>query len=916
MGLIRREDRRNLVIGFTTLMMVMGAHALGETARDTLFLSGLSAESLPWAYLAIAGLALIVVRVNQWALNHVRDKRRLLSATMLASGVIDIGFWFWLRGDPQGRAFTLYVWTGLFATITVVQVWLLLDDVVNVAQAKRIFGPIAAGGVFGALLGSGLAERLIDFDLPARHLMLAAGVVLAVGAVAPLRWKRSELEGHDEEPAMPTDVAHGFRTLANHVYLRRLLLLVLLSTLALTGVDYVFKAAVDEYVDKASLATFFARFYLSLNAIALVVQLFISSRLLRAIGVSRTLYVLPLLLLVGTGTFLFIPALIPAILLKGADGSLRHSLHRTATEVLYLPLSRELRERFKGIIDGVGQRGGQAVASLGILAAVYLGADLVMVATVVVVLLAAWIGILVGLKKPYLALFRQSLRGGVDLHDPMIELDLHTLQGLLAALNSDRDEEVEVAVELFEYVDRVDLLPKLVLYHPSKAVALRALEVFARDGDPAFVPTARRLMRKGDPDVRAGALRAIAAVEAAPEVLGRALDDESAAVRATALVGMLSRNLGDREDLERRLSGAMMKGDTEVRLQLARAIRYTGDPQFSEWLEDLLADSDEAVRKEAALAVAALPDARFLPALLGLLGDADMRPAARKAFLAIGAPALEYLERALADVNLERKIRRHLPRTIHRFRNQWALDILQAALLGEEDGAVRYKILRALGRLRADERGLLLDTKAIEKLQARTLRRGTELTHLRAQLDAGQKAEPRRQTVGGDLLVTSLREKEVNALERVFRMQHLLRPRDAYQLYWRGLQSRDKARRAASRELVDHAFTGSVREAVLALIDDAPATRRVTEAAGVLDVELEELTYEAILERLIQDGSEAIRSLTAYHVAELGLTELEPQLEASRPEAGSIVAEVVERALAVLRGSEEVPPPSGAPHVA
>ena len=82
------------------------------------------------------------------------------------------------------------------------------------------------------------------------------------------------------------------------------------------------------------------------------------------------------------------------------------------------------------------------------------------------------------------------------------------------------------------------------------------------------------------------------------------------------------------------------------------------------------------------------------------------------------------------------------------------------------------------------------------------------------------------------------------------------------------------------------------------------------------DVELEELTYEAILERLIHDGSEAIRSLSAYHVAELGLTELEPQLEASRPEAGSIVAEVVERALAVLRGTEDAPPPSGAPHVA
>ena len=914
MGLIRREDRRNLFIGFTTLMMVMVAHALGETARDTLFLAGLSAQALPWAYLAIAALALVVVRVNGYALRRAQDKRRLLSATMVLSAAIDIGFWFWLEGDPQGRAFTLYVWTGLFATITVVQAWLLLDDVVHVGQAKRIFGPIAAGGVFGALIGSGLAERLIDFDFPARHLMLAAGVVLALGAAAPLQWKRSELEGHDEAPAMPTDVVHGFRTLYGHVYLRRMLLLVLLSTLALTGVDYVFKSAVDQFVDDASLATFFARFYLCLNAVALVVQLFLSSRLLRAIGVNRTLYVLPILLLAGTGAFILAPALIPAILLKGADGSLRHSLHRTASEVLYLPLSRELRERFKGIIDGVGQRGGQAVASLAILLAVYLGADLIVVATVVVGLLVAWVAVLVGLKKPYLALFRQSLRGGVDLHDPMIELDLHTLQGLLAALNSDRDEEVEVAVELFEYVDRVDLLPKLVLYHPSKVVALQALEVFARAGDPSFVPIARRLMRKGDPEVRAGALRAIAGVEAAPGILEAALDDDSAAVRATALVGMLSRGYGDREDLERRLSGALMTGDAEVRMQLARAVRHTGDREFAEWIEDLLADPEDDVRKEAALAVAAIPDPRYLAPLLGLLGDADLRPSARKAFMAIGAPAMQFLERALADDSLERKIRRHVPRTIHRFRNQSALDILQARLLEERDGAIRYKILRAMGRLRADDPALRLDVDAIEALLHRTLLRSAQLTHMRAQLERGQKEEPKRRTIGSDLLVASLREKEISALERVFRMQHLLRPSDNYQLYWRGLQSRDKGRRAASRELVDHAFTGRARDAVLALIDEASAHRRVTEAAKVLELELTEHPYEKLLEMLLSDASEAIRSLTAYHIAELGLTELEGHLEAARPESGSIVSEVVERALASLRG-ESLPPVTGTPHL-
>ena len=898
---LRREDRRNLLIGFASLMMVMLAHALGETARDTLFLTGLSADRLPWAYLTIAGLALVVVRVNNRLLNWVRDKRRLLSGTMFLAAAVDLGFWFWLEGDPVGRAFTLYVWCGLFATITVVQVWLLLDDVVHIGQAKRIFGPIAAGGVVGALLGSALAERLMDLELAPRHLMLAAAVALLVGAAIPLRWRPSELGTHSEEPPLPTDVAHGFRTLLGHSYLRRLLMLVLLSTLTLTGVDYVFKSAVDEFVPQYNLGTFFARFYLVLNAIALVVQLFVSGRLLRIFGVSRTLYLLPVLILAGTVGFALIPAIIPAVLLKGADGALRHSLHRTATEVLYLPVTRALRERFKAIIDGVGQRGGQAIASMAILAATYLGANLAVIAAAVGVLATIWIVGLVGLKKPYLALFRQSLRGGADIQSAMLQLDLHTLEGLLAALNSDRDEEVLVAVDLFAHHDRIDLLPSLLLYHPSKEVALRALEVFAHHGDPRFVPTARRLLRKGDPEVRAAAIRAIMGVEAAPQILEVALDDDSAAVRATALVGMLSHGYGDGEELQRRLSRALVEGSEEVRTELAQAVRHSGDSRFSDLLETLLADPSVEVRREAALAVAAIPEERFLPTLVGLLVNSELRAPARKAMVAMGNPALRHLEEALRDRSLPRKLRRHIPRTIHRFHQQEAMDILQYQLAEETDGAVRFKILRALGRLRADHPDLRIDDELIADLQERTLRRATTIGHFRVLLERGQEEQPERRTVGGDLLVASLREKEINALERVFRMQHARQPQDTYQLYWRGLQSKDKARRAVSRELVSHAFPGKIGEVVMALTDENPAERRVELAAEALGMELEPLPYEKVLEELIDDVSEALRSLTAYHIAELGLTDLEPQLEASANEPGSSVAEVVDRALEALR---------------
>ena len=147
MGRIRQEDRRDLVLGFVTLMTMMGAHALVETARDTLFLSRLDAEQLPWAYLCIAGLSLATVRANTWMLERTRDKRRLLAASLVVGGLVHAGFYLLLGGAREGMLFAFYVWTGHLASILVVQFWLLLDDVVTVTEAKRLFGPIAAGGV-------------------------------------------------------------------------------------------------------------------------------------------------------------------------------------------------------------------------------------------------------------------------------------------------------------------------------------------------------------------------------------------------------------------------------------------------------------------------------------------------------------------------------------------------------------------------------------------------------------------------------------------------------------------------------------------------------------------------------------------------------------------------------------------------
>jgi hypothetical protein len=286
----------------------------------------------------------------------------------------------------------------------------------------------------------------------------------------------------------------GFGLLRRQPYLRGLAGLVLISTMALTLADYVFKSTVAAHVAPHRLGTFLATFYLVLNLVALAVQLFVMGWTLRALGLHRALWALPLLLLAGASGMVLGGGLLAALLLKGADGSLRHSLHRTSTELLFVPLPDSLRARAKPLIDVLGQRGGQAVASLLILSQAGLGRGDVFLAAAAGALCVAWVAWASDLKQHYLELFRTALREGMLSHGAeMPELDLGSLEALFLALNSPDDHEVLGAMDLLVAEGRGRVIPALILYHPSAVVVIRALELFARAERTDFVPIAARL---------------------------------------------------------------------------------------------------------------------------------------------------------------------------------------------------------------------------------------------------------------------------------------------------------------------------------------------------------------------------------------------------------------------------------------
>ena len=854
-------------MGFIGLLAIMAAHSVMETARDTLFLTSLPADHLPRAYLAIAVLAILELKFHEQVLRHVRDRRLLLSASLVFGAIVTLGFWALLDELGAWAPFGFYVWTGLLITVVLIEFWLLLDDAVTVTQAKRIFPAIAAGGVTGATLGSLLSESVLRLAPPVA-LVFTAAVVLALAATTPILWKTS-----NAPIAEPPSSERGpaLRWLLRDSYLTRVLAFVLMGTIALTIVDFIFKSTVAAQIAPAGLGPFFARFYLGLNSVALLVQLIGAGWLLRAFGAHRSSALLPVLIFGGALGLVLGPILPFAVALKAVDGSLRHTLYRSAIEVLYLPLDSRRRERAKGLIEVFGHRVGQALASLLIIAAVGVGLTTRQLALSLLFLVVGWLVAIMSTRRQYVDQFRARLRHGViDTRLELEELDRHSLDVLLSALNSDQDAEVLAAIDIFDRHGRTDSMPVLLLYHPSVEVRSRALEAFVEASDLRFIPVARRMLSDEEPDIRAAALRALTAANPNRKLLEENLDVEASIVQATALVGLLGMNDGQGNGSgvsAAKLDEWIGSGNPHTQSSLARAIRHEGGPVFHETLIKLIASDDDSVRLETLRAMEGSPDPRYLPHLLPLLGSSDLRAQARKAVLAIGPKALAALEEALADPSTPRKVRRRIPHTIILFDPQEAADILLRQLELEREGGVRLRILRALGRLQASHPSTVLDDALLQEQLRASLMRVVHILQWRAAIEGDGNME----TSDAELLRVALQDKERATLERAFSLMGLRHPQENFALVWRGVTSENNRLQAASYEVLEATLPGSFREAVLVIVDDGePPARRARLAAAALGATLRSTSRQEAMEQMMQDQSEVIRGIATHHAAELG----------------------------------------------
>lgn len=872
------SPKRDAWAAAITLFVIMAGHTVLETARDSLFLERLPITQLPWTYLSIAVMALLAAELNS-RLRAYLDLRRWLAITLALGAAGSFFLQGQFRSGQPLAPHALYVWVAVVATLATGQFWLLLSELFTVSDAKRYFAPISAGGMLGAAAGGGLA-RMASERFDTLWLLTLGSALLALGALTAfsVHDPRGARLAVVQPPAATSKAGRdsAMRDLRGERYLRRLLGLMLLSAMVATLIDYSFKGAVSRAVDPSQLGRFFGTFNAGVSGLALLVQLVIAPSLLTHLGVGRSLIVLPALLTLASAGALVLPGLAMAVLMRGTDGGLRYSLQRTSSEVLYMPLQAEARARWKMIVDALGQRGGQALASALILLAVLLAWPGWVLGLLVTALAVIWLALSTDMERHYLALFRAKIKAGaIDTRAEVPELDLYALEALISSLGSESDDEVLASIDLLVAYERVNVIPSLLLYHPSRAVVLRTLDVLTSSKRRDFAGPARRLLASDDDEIRASAMLALTGQLAAEDLQRELASELPIAARAAILVAVLAQGLDHDGACTREIdAGCAPDAALATRLAFARALRLQRNPSGTSRLVALSEQAAPELLREVAHAMSLMPDPAFVPVLLKMLDSRVARPAARDALAAIGQPALRALSKAAADSRLPRRLRAHLPRSISRFDSARAADILLDRLDHESDGWVRFKIIRGLGHLRRHLKTRARAKRVFEHAR-KNLRRAVHFMNYRIATEDDHAREPLAASSGRELLLLALQEKEQHAIDRAVRLVGLLHKADVIHNIRQTLSGENQRLRAEGLELLVHRVPTDLARALVTLFDFAHGDEtRLTHAAEALDMQLESVSYEERLAAMLEDDSEAVRAVAAYHVGELRLCAL------------------------------------------
>lgn len=297
-----------------------------------------------------------------------------------------------------------YLWVGMFGVFVVAQFWTFCADVYTDERGKRMLPFIAIGATSGAAAGSWLVDQLVDTGVVPTEALLLVAIVPLIGSIVLVRLVERR-EGHHATPGNEAqreeaEISGGTAAKASLwsgaklVLASKFLLLAALVTLFTNwvntnGENLLFRVIQEALATEAQqqgigtgesmllfirdgTTAFYGNFYFWVNMVALLLQAFVASRLLKYGGFAAILLILPVIALMSYSVMALLPVLAIVKLMKIAENATDYSLNNTSRHVLWLPVSSAMKFRGKPAIDTLYVRLGDGLAAITVMVGVHL----------------------------------------------------------------------------------------------------------------------------------------------------------------------------------------------------------------------------------------------------------------------------------------------------------------------------------------------------------------------------------------------------------------------------------------------------------------------------------------------------------------------------------------------------------------
>jgi len=420
----------------------------GSAARDAYFLNMVDRDYLPLMFLAVA----IVLTLTIDIYNRLSKNRDLIHTTTVSCLVFALSLVF-IQNNLKGWViYFLYVWIEVIILIIITQFWILAADVFNPRQAKRLFSLLGAGGALGSIIIGSSINYFVSLFGSENLLFVTIGflgvVILMANLIRPYRnINELKIQSTKKDEKQQSDKLFS-------PYLKSLAVIIGLAAIASVIIDYQFKmTAVAVFPNQDDLVSFFGKYYAITGIVRIIIDLYITSRVLSRFGILIAILILPISIMIGSVGFLLSPILATVFLSKLSDQVFKFTFHNASIQLFWIPVKRAIKTKLKPIIEGSIRAGLQGITGVLIFIAVTIfNIPIHYLSLPIVLIIILWIIKSFPLKRLYVDALQSAIeKRQLNFEELTLDIQDQTMvKTIETALNNADDSQQIFALDIIK----------------------------------------------------------------------------------------------------------------------------------------------------------------------------------------------------------------------------------------------------------------------------------------------------------------------------------------------------------------------------------------------------------------------------------------------------------------------------------